>query len=214
MKSIFRRMAVAGLVLALPAVSHAQLLVSTGASVTAGLDNRWQFTATPNAATPTWTAATIVTGIPGQWSGGAPGGTWISGNASASGNGGNYGIRTLFSLSSGDALSFSFRCAADNGPVSLWINGAVVGENPCPQLWNWGSFITLTQSAFQLGQNTLEFRWTGDNATDGMAVQIDGLDFTPGAPGDPNVVPEPATVVLMASGLFGLGLVARRRRVR
>ena len=215
MKSFFRRMVVAGLAVTIPHAADAQLLVSTGASQANGLDNRWQVSTNPLAATPAWNAAAIVGVLPEQWSTGAPGGTWIAATSTGSNGGGSYAIRSLFTLGAGDAFSLQFRCAVDNGPVSMFINGAAVaGNSPCPSTWYWGSFVTLTETSFQTGQNSIEFRWTGDNRTDGMAVEIANLQFTPGAPGNPNVVPEPASVVLMGTGLFGVGLVARRRRVR
>jgi len=37
--------------------------------------------------------------------------------------------------------------------------------------------------------------------------------FVFGGGGNPNVIPEPATVVLLASGMLALGIVARRRRL-
>jgi hypothetical protein len=186
---------------------HAQLIVSTGASQSGGLDTRWQASTTGT----TWNAASIVTSPPGQWTTGAPGGIWISTSPSGTGGGGTYRIRQQFTLFSGDLLSFNMRCAADNGPAQLFINNVQFSTTACPTIWNWGPVIALTQANFATGLNTLEWRWTGDNTTDGMAVEISSLSYN-GGPPNPSVVPEPSTYALMGTGLLGVITLARRRQ--
>ena len=66
----------------------------------------------------------------------------------------------------------------------------------------------------------LDFAGTGHSVVfAGVANQIafDDVTFgssTPGGGGEPTTTPEPASIVLMATGLCGVGVVARRRRTR
>jgi hypothetical protein len=186
--------------------AHAQLVVGTGVLQSSGLDSRWQVSTNAGSS---WAAASIVVSPPGQWTAGAPGGIWIGATPSGSGGGGSYSIRQQFSLIVGQTLSFNLRCAWDNSAAQMWINGSQVGTNACgTNIWSYGPLQTLTQSNFSTGLNTLEFRWVGDNTTDGMAVEVTNLVTNT----NPSVVPEPSTYLLMATGLAGLTLVARKRR--
>ena len=198
-------LAVGVLTMIAPVLAHAQL-VSTGAAAAGGRDTRWDVSTNGGS---TWEQAYLVTAIPEQWTNGAPGGTWISSSPRGTGGGGAYRVRSLFTLALGDVFTFRFRCAADDGPVAFFINGAAQQGNPCPNTWSWGAMTSVDASNFRDGQNSIEFAFAGNNFTDGIAVEIANATLTPG---NPSVVPEPATLALFASGLFGLGVVARRRR--
>ena len=189
----------------------AQTVVSTGASQSGGRDLRWEVSGNGGSS---WTQAFVVTPVPAQWTSGAPGGTWIGATQTGSRGGGAYRVRTLFELAAGDLLSFNLRCAVDNSAAQVFINGAQFGNNACgTSTWRWGGVSSLTAADFLLGTNTLEVRWIGDNQTDGVAVEISALSFTPGSPGMPGVVPEPSTYALLGTGLAGVLALRRRRRV-
>jgi PEP-CTERM motif len=192
----------------LAATTQAQIVVGTGVLQTSGLDNRWQVST--NGGT-SFSSAFVVTSPPGVWGSSAPGGIWVGATSSGSGGGGSYRIRQQFTLNSGDLLSFSLRCAYDNFNGQIWVNNVLFGTGVCgTSSFNWSSFQGFLQSDFVTGLNSIEMRWTGDDITDGAAVEIANLRYTPG---NANVVPEPATYVMMVSGLAGLALIRRRRQV-
>lgn len=190
--------------LLLPAVSAAQLVSSTGIDLTAGRDNRWSISSNGGA----FVAATRVTTPPGAWVTPTASFAWIGTTASGSGGTSPYAARTQFILGAGDAFSLTLRCAVDNNPLGVFVNSILVAGASC-STFAFGSAFTL--SSWLQGTNTIEFRWSGDNTTDGLAVVVDNQRFTPGTPGIPGVVPEPSTYALMLTGL-GLLVVARRRR--
>jgi hypothetical protein len=191
-----------------PAFAGAQIVRNTGVDVTGGNDNRWTISQNGGA---TYTAAAVVASPPGVWATFA--GQWVSGNASGTGGSGDYRLRTQFSLGVGDVLSFTMRCAVDNSSQSIWLNNAQVGGvGSCgsQNSFQFGSAINF--SSFLTGLNTFEIRWTGDATTDGGAVEFSNVSYVPG--GNMNVVPEPSTYALMATGFGLLGLVGRRKRLQ
>lgn len=197
----------AGLLM-VPVLAQAQLVRSTGVDVTAGRDNRWSISADGGA----FAAAFLVTSPPSVWQTNVPGSyAWVSGSASGSLSGTSYRLRTQFTLGSGDALSLTLRCAVDNSLFGIFINGTQVGtNNSCGPANNFQFGPSQTFTSWVTGLNTLEFRWSGDNTTDGLLVSIDNVTLTP--PGNPGIVPEPSTYLLLGSGLLALAAVRRRRR--
>ena len=195
--------------LTLTTVAQAQLLTSTGQISSGGLDSRWQISTDGGGA---WTAASLVPSPPSVWAT-VPSGSWIAATSSGSLGGGSYRARQQFTLNAGDVLSFSMQCAVDNSLIGLFVNGTLVSGPTCGA-FAFGAPMAFTMANFTTGLNTLEIRWTGDNTTDGVGVAISSLVYNPGAPPNPNVVPEPSTYALMATGLIGLVGIGRRRRTR
>ena len=210
-----------GAMLALtPALSHAQLPVSTGAQQSGGRDTRWQVafgvTGGPLSA---FSNAFVITNP--VW-GNPSGASWIGAAASSTVPGGNgslrgmtYVARTQFTLNAGDQLTYRFQCTFDNIWIGLFVNNTQVGTTACggdlsAQL---APEFTVGPSSFAAGLNSVEFRWQGDGTTDGIVIRSStATTFVPGNPGTPGVVPEPSTYALMATGLAGLVGIARRRK--
>lgn len=206
-----------------PAVATAQLPVSTGTALTGPVgqqrDTRWQISYQQGTNTPTaFTNAYVITSPPGAWQ--SPVNfRWVGADFSAGVPGGQgdgarrftYFLRTNFSLSAGDQLTLRMQCSFDNFWVGLFINNTQFGGAVCgpDNTFSFPPEFTVGPSAFQAGANTLEFRWQGDGVTDAIAVRVNSSVVVPG---NPNVVPEPSTYALMATGLAGLVVIARRRR--
>ena len=203
-RAAHRWMTGAAALLLLPTVGMAQLVTSTGIDLTAGKDNRWSISSNGGA----FVAATKITTPPGVWATPTASFAWIGTTASGTGGTSPYAARTQFMLGAGDLFSLTLRCAVDNNPLGVFVNSVLVAGAGC-STFAFGSSFTL--SSWLQGTNTLEFRWSGDNTTDGLAVLVESQRFTPGTPGTPNVVPEPSTYALLLSGL-GLLALARRRR--
>jgi len=159
-----------------------------------------------------WNQALKVLTPPGAWQPNTAAYSWISATTSGSGGGGRYLFRTFFDLTGYDpgTASLSFRCAIDNTPTNAGffsLNGATYGGTCGSQNNNFqlAALQTVT-TGFTDGLNELRFAVNGDSQTDGLLVSNASISA------NVNVVPEPASVALVAMGLVGAAAVARKRK--
>jgi hypothetical protein len=183
--------------------------------------------------TTTFHDAAVVTMAPSGWAtaGTMQGGSYISRVADASLRGGagnelanfEYTFRTAFNITSGDPGDFLInltRLRFDNYWGGYRLNGGALQLGGLTSAMggptgigtdNWSrDFALRIDGGFQAGVNTLELVFTGNGLNDGLFVQgqVSSLTGTASL-----VAPEPSTYLLTASGLIGLALAARRRRI-
>lgn len=235
MRSLRTFIASAVLLATAPVSLAAQAFAGTGiaSNVSGGVDTRWQVScralsgsqlaAAPcNSTTASpFAQASVITAAPGGWAAvplGTNGVRYIG--ALPSGSVGNsvgenaayeYTFRTTFFVDANDLAGAQLELnpmRIDNYWMGFTLNGGALQTGaitPTPLPPNGGNWTTtfsmLINSGFVAGVNTLDITLRGNGQTDGLLVD-----------GRMNVVPEPSTYALMATGLVGLVGVARRRR--
>lgn len=110
----------------------------------------------------------------------------------------------------GGAPPGSGNCAADRGcwlPV-FSLNGGALTNGGVVVDYGYDGTVTLA-SGFVTGLNTIDFYVEGNGQTDGFALKL--IDATARPSDPPSEVPEPSSLLLLGSGIVGLGSFWRRR---
>jgi len=209
MRVIRSAILVAALALLGARAGSAQTFFSTGSNVVGGIDQNWLVSTGYGA----WNTLDFK---PAHiWPHGAE--TWISDDNHQFWQW--FTFRQVFDLTGYDAAStsLSFRWGCDDTPAGMpnWfmpvlaVNGGAFGEGGTCGNYSIASGQLVTLTGFRPGQNYIDFRVQGNWATNGMGLTVENFTAPPDQFG---TTPEPATVVLFASGLLGLGIATMVRR--
>jgi PEP-CTERM motif len=134
---------------------------------------------------------------------------WIGPTSNGTAASGNYNYRTTFSLPANANLStasISGQWSTDDSAIDIFINGNPTFNTTSGHAGLWPFSIN---SGFQFGLNTLDF--TLNNSIFAGSFSPTGLRVDK-IVGTYQLIPEPATVCLMAIALFGSWGAIRRRR--
>ncbi|HEX7158949.1 MAG TPA: PEP-CTERM sorting domain-containing protein [Edaphobacter sp.] len=157
----------------------------------------------------------------GVWASAGPGSVWVSNNAGSGPTGsvtepsGTYSYTTTFTTLAGNTYTGSISVLADDTTSVIFNGHTLVALNtagPFPHCATYQPncltplLVTLPTADFLTGLNTLEFDTFQD-------VANSGLDFYGSAIGTSGVIPEPSTLMLLGTGLFGAAGVLMRKRL-
>ena len=118
-------------------------------------------------------------------------------------SGGSY-IETAFNDPS-DSLFVQFESDANDGPADFYIDGSLAYSL---NTYNAGWFAVVFSDLDGSIAHSLRVVATGTSYPDDLAIDVMGS----GAPGSAEPIPEPATMLLLGTGLAGLGGLRKRMK--